>query len=417
MRREALHLLLHEVAVGHGVADGDDPPPLRAQDARHAPRRLALAGCPCAPRRPTPRAPSPSACWRSARSAGSRRRRRARARPCASRSRARRRCRRRPPGRPSSSRMSRGRSDSGWMGMPVGVERARQLRRVAAAVDVRDLGRGEGHDPARGVLAEDGVEVVEVAAGGSHDDDPGGHEGSFRPPGIIRGRFGGRQRASVIHEAHPCSNGPDARRGDRARGRRGPAHGRPEGPAAARRGDVPLPRLPPLRAAGDRRRRRGARGRGGAGARRGRDPGGGDGRGQRALARGHADVGLGGARRRRGARRRGGPRSTRSTTRSSRPPRSTPSSPRSAEGAEIAVPSHAGRRGHPAGFARSSWPALRAAPLDGGARTVLAAQPDRVVHVPARGRLPRGPRHAGRPRGGEPGSDSRPPLGYDGWLP
>jgi CTP:molybdopterin cytidylyltransferase MocA len=54
-----------------------------------------------------------------------------------------------------------------------------------------------------------------------------------------------------------------------------------------------------------------------------------------------------------------------------------------AGGAEIAVPSHAGRRGHPAGFARSCWPALRAAPLDGGARTVLAARPGRVVHVPA----------------------------------
>jgi CTP:molybdopterin cytidylyltransferase MocA len=54
------------------------------------------------------------------------------------------------------------------------------------------------------------------------------------------------------------------------------------------------------------------------------------------------------------------------------------------EGAPIAVPSHGGRRGHPAGFARSCWPELRAAPLDGGARTVLAALPDRVVHVPAR---------------------------------
>ena len=52
-------------------------------------------------------------------------------------------------------------------------------------------------------------------------------------------------------------------------------------------------------------------------------------------------------------------------------------------GAEIAVPSHEGRRGHPAGFARSCWPALRAAPLDGGARTVLAAKPERVVHVSA----------------------------------
>jgi CTP:molybdopterin cytidylyltransferase MocA len=56
-----------------------------------------------------------------------------------------------------------------------------------------------------------------------------------------------------------------------------------------------------------------------------------------------------------------------------------------ANGALIAVPSHAGRRGHPAGFARSCWPALRAAPLDGGARTVLAALSDRVVHVPAQG--------------------------------
>jgi len=54
-----------------------------------------------------------------------------------------------------------------------------------------------------------------------------------------------------------------------------------------------------------------------------------------------------------------------------------------ARGAEIAVPSHAGRRGHPAGFARSCWPDLRAAPLDGGARAVLRAQPGRVVHVPA----------------------------------
>lgn len=54
-----------------------------------------------------------------------------------------------------------------------------------------------------------------------------------------------------------------------------------------------------------------------------------------------------------------------------------------AEGAAIAVPSHDGRRGHPAGFARSVWPALRRAPLDGGARTLLQARPELVVHVPA----------------------------------
>jgi CTP:molybdopterin cytidylyltransferase MocA len=54
-----------------------------------------------------------------------------------------------------------------------------------------------------------------------------------------------------------------------------------------------------------------------------------------------------------------------------------------ARGAAIAVPSHGGRRGHPAGFARAVFPDLRAAPLDGGARAVLASRPDRVVHVPA----------------------------------
>ncbi len=54
-----------------------------------------------------------------------------------------------------------------------------------------------------------------------------------------------------------------------------------------------------------------------------------------------------------------------------------------AAGAIIAVPSHAERRGHPAGFARVAFPALRAAPPTGGARTVLAAYPEWVVHVPA----------------------------------
>ena len=54
-----------------------------------------------------------------------------------------------------------------------------------------------------------------------------------------------------------------------------------------------------------------------------------------------------------------------------------------ARGARIAVPSHGGRRGHPAGFARAAWSALQEAALDGGARSVLAAHPDWVVHVPA----------------------------------
>ena len=52
------------------------------------------------------------------------------------------------------------------------------------------------------------------------------------------------------------------------------------------------------------------------------------------------------------------------------------------EGALVAVPSHEGRRGHPAGFARSTWPALRAASPGRGARGVLADRPEWVVHVP-----------------------------------
>jgi CTP:molybdopterin cytidylyltransferase MocA len=50
-------------------------------------------------------------------------------------------------------------------------------------------------------------------------------------------------------------------------------------------------------------------------------------------------------------------------------------------GAVIAVPSHEGRRGHPAGFARAAWPALRAADPARGARSVLHARPEWVAHV------------------------------------
>jgi CTP:molybdopterin cytidylyltransferase MocA len=53
-----------------------------------------------------------------------------------------------------------------------------------------------------------------------------------------------------------------------------------------------------------------------------------------------------------------------------------------AGGAPVAVPSHAGRRGHPGGFARLTWDALRAAPPNEGARAVLSAHPDWIVHVP-----------------------------------
>ncbi len=60
-------------------------------------------------------------------------------------------------------------------------------------------------------------------------------------------------------------------------------------------------------------------------------------------------------------------------------------------GALVAVPACGGRRGHPAGFARASWPALRAASPAVGARSVLlehaewvqleSAGPDSLVDV------------------------------------
>jgi len=53
-----------------------------------------------------------------------------------------------------------------------------------------------------------------------------------------------------------------------------------------------------------------------------------------------------------------------------------------AAGALVAVPSYGGRRGHPGGFARPVWAALRHAPPGRGARAVLADRPDWLVHVP-----------------------------------
>lgn len=51
-------------------------------------------------------------------------------------------------------------------------------------------------------------------------------------------------------------------------------------------------------------------------------------------------------------------------------------------GARIAVPSAAGRRGHPGGFGRAAFGALRAVRGEAGARDVLQRHPDWIVHVP-----------------------------------
>jgi nicotine blue oxidoreductase len=50
-------------------------------------------------------------------------------------------------------------------------------------------------------------------------------------------------------------------------------------------------------------------------------------------------------------------------------------------GATMAVPSFGGHRGHPGGFSRASWSALRAVDPTRGARGVLADHPEWLVHV------------------------------------
>jgi CTP:molybdopterin cytidylyltransferase MocA len=49
--------------------------------------------------------------------------------------------------------------------------------------------------------------------------------------------------------------------------------------------------------------------------------------------------------------------------------------------APIAVPTWQGRRGHPAGFGRAAWTALRGASPDEGARAVLRSHPEWISHV------------------------------------
>jgi len=57
-------------------------------------------------------------------------------------------------------------------GDALGIERAGQDGGVEAAFDIGNLGGGEGHDFVLRAVAVVGVEVVKVAAGRSHDDDP-----------------------------------------------------------------------------------------------------------------------------------------------------------------------------------------------------------------------------------------------------
>lgn len=54
---------------------------------------------------------------------------------------------------------------------------------------------------------------------------------------------------------------------------------------------------------------------------------------------------------------------------------------RAAQRAAIAVPVHAGQRGHPVLFGREVFAELAAGPLEAGARAVVGADPARVVEV------------------------------------
>ena len=60
---------------------------------------------------------------------------------------------------------------SSTIGMPLRVQRAGELGRVGAAVDVGDLRRRERDHLDAGVVPVHQVEVVEVAARGAEDDD------------------------------------------------------------------------------------------------------------------------------------------------------------------------------------------------------------------------------------------------------
>ena len=59
----------------------------------------------------------------------------------------------------------------GVNGDPLRIKLARQGGRIEAPLDVGDLGGGEGHYLIDGIVAEEGVEVVEVTPSGSHNDD------------------------------------------------------------------------------------------------------------------------------------------------------------------------------------------------------------------------------------------------------
>src|SRR5438552_9712526 len=105
----------------------------------------------------------------------------------------------------------------------------RQLRRVAPALDVRDLGRRERDDAAVRIVPIGHVEVVEIAPGGAEDDRVPGWHGWSLPLGRVSlaDAPGSESQAHQRDRPPPGMRRPQDRARDPDPGR-GPERGPPE---------------------------------------------------------------------------------------------------------------------------------------------------------------------------------------------
>ena len=70
-----------------------------------------------------------------------------------------------------SSRMISSILFSSTIGMPMRIQRARQLRRIMASCNVWDLGCGEGDYFKFRVVAKDYVEIMKISSSSTKDED------------------------------------------------------------------------------------------------------------------------------------------------------------------------------------------------------------------------------------------------------
>ena len=168
-RAESLHPHVVQVAVGHGVADQCHDETVRLQHVRDGPAGLALAGTTAGGAHRDDGLPAPKRCDALA----------DQAEVGAGRDHPRREVHHVRVGdvgvrehhfvhavRPDQLIQLGLRHDRDAGGVAV----ARQIGWVGAAVDVRDLRRGEGNDVHTGIVTEHDVERVEVASAGPSDD-------------------------------------------------------------------------------------------------------------------------------------------------------------------------------------------------------------------------------------------------------